>query len=83
MNNISVVDYKECFSCRSCFLSCPKNAIEMTENQEGFFYPTVAEDKCIDCGLCVKKCPSLNKIVKEDFEQFGLAVIAKDKNIKA
>ena len=81
MNNVSVVSYKDCFSCRSCFLSCPKNAIEMIENEEGFFYPKVTEDKCIDCGLCVKKCPSLNKDERENFEQFGLAVIAKDKNV--
>lgn len=79
MNNISLINYKKCFSCRSCFLSCPKNAIEMIENQEGFFYPKVIEDKCIDCGLCVKKCPSLNDVKKEDFEQYGLAVISKDK----
>ena len=81
MNNVSVVNYKDCFSCRSCFLSCPKNAIEMIENEEGFFYPKVTEDKCIDCGICVKKCPSLNKVERENFEQFGLAVIAKDKNV--
>ena len=81
MNNVSVVNYKNCFSCRSCFLSCPKNAIEMKENEEGFFYPKVTEDKCIDCGICVKKCPSLNKVEQENFEQYGLAVIAKDKNV--
>ena len=81
MNNVSVVNYKDCFSCRSCFLSCPKNAIEMIENEEGFFYPKVTEDKCIDCGICVKKCPSLNKVERENFEQYGLAVVAKDKNV--
>ena len=81
MNNVSVVNYKDCFSCRSCFLSCPKNSIEMIENEEGFFYPKVTEDKCIDCGICVKKCPSLNKVEREKFEQYGLAVIAKDKNV--
>ena len=79
MNSVSVVNYKDCFSCRSCFLSCPKNAIEMIENHEGFFYPRVAEDKCVDCGICVKKCPSLNNVEKEDFEMYGLAVISKDK----
>ena len=78
MINVSVVNYKDCFSCRSCFLSCPKNAIAMIENEEGFFFPKVTEDKCIDCGICVKKCPSLNKVERENFEQYGLAVIAKD-----
>lgn len=81
MNNISIVNYKDCFSCRSCFLSCPANAIEMVENGEGFFYTEVNEDKCTDCGLCVRKCPALNEVTREGFEQLGLAVVAKDKEI--
>ena len=34
MNNVSMINKKNCFSCRSCFFSCPKNAIEMKENEE-------------------------------------------------
>ena len=77
MNNVSVVNYRDCFSCRSCFLSCPKNAIEMIENSEGFFYPFVNEDACINCGLCEKHCP-VNFIFEKPKFNDTYAMILKD-----
>ena len=44
--SIAGLDTKKCLSCRSCFLTCPKNAIEMRENREGFFYPIINEMNC-------------------------------------
>ena len=78
VNNVSVVNYKNCFSCRSCFLSCPKNAIEMIENEEGFFYPSVDKDKCIDCGLCLKVCPTKKEITKDIEKQISKVIYLKD-----
>ena len=48
-----------CFECDSCYQICPKEAIKMVENQEGFSYPMINPDKCIDCGLCIKACPGI------------------------
>lgn len=50
---------EHCCGCASCANACPKGAIAMVQDQEGFFYPEVDEDLCVHCGLCVKKCPVL------------------------
>ena len=53
-----VIDSKElCCGCTACYSACPKNAITMCEDEEGFQYPKVDKGKCVDCGLCVQKCP--------------------------
>ena len=41
-----------------CEQICPKNAIKMEDDEEGFLRPVVDEDLCINCGLCIKKMPS-------------------------
>lgn len=50
----------ECCGCGACYNICPKKAIEMIEDEEGFKYPKINEEKCVKCGLCEKICPSLN-----------------------
>lgn len=47
---------KKCCGCAVCYNVCPKNAIEMKEDEYGFVYPYIDEDKCINCGLCKKMC---------------------------
>lgn len=54
-------DFNEkCYGCRNCENICPKGAIEIIENQEGFLVPKIDRNKCINCGLCDKKCPYSN-----------------------
>lgn len=50
----------KCFGCTACKKVCPKKAIEMKENEDGFLEPYIIEEKCIKCGMCEKKCPALN-----------------------
>lgn len=78
MSNISTLEKSRCYSCRSCFLSCPMCAIEMAENDEGFFYPQVNFEKCVDCGICAVRCPAMNPPVRENFTQTSKAVWLKD-----
>lgn len=47
----------DCCGCRSCEQICPRQAIEMKTDEEGFLYPHIILEKCIDCGLCNKVCP--------------------------
>ncbi|QUO31259.1 Coenzyme F420 hydrogenase/dehydrogenase, beta subunit C-terminal domain [Faecalicatena sp. Marseille-Q4148] len=47
----------QCCGCSACANKCPKNAITMRYDQEGFLYPTIDDKLCIECGLCVKICP--------------------------
>ena len=78
MNNINILNKKECTGCSVCFQVCPHNCIEMIETKEGFHYPVVDEKLCTDCGLCVKKCHALNDNFKTDFKQEFYDVRAND-----
>ena len=57
---ITIKDKKNCCGCSACVQRCPKQCISLTEDEEGFLYPLVDEEKCINCGLCEKVCPILN-----------------------
>ena len=48
---------EECCGCTACFAICPKDAIEMELDEEGFEYPKIREDKCITCRQCLAVCP--------------------------
>lgn len=47
---------KDCNGCGTCALRCPKKAITMIEDEEGFLYPIIDNKKCINCGLCQRIC---------------------------
>lgn len=59
---IKITDKEKCCGCHNCALVCPKNCITMKEDEEGFLYPAVDEDKCIDCGICEKSCPIISPL---------------------
>lgn len=50
----------DCCGCAACRNICPKQAIEMRQDEEGFLYPFVDKHKCVSCGLCRGVCPILN-----------------------
>ena len=56
---------ENCSGCHACFSSCPKEAISMLANNEGFLLPVIDKKKCVDCGVCEKVCPALNPIKGE------------------
>lgn len=48
---------EECCGCTACYAICPKEAISMVEDEEGFEYPQIDENKCVRCYQCIKVCP--------------------------
>ena len=56
-----VIERTKCTGCTCCINLCPKKAISININEEGFEYPIIDKTKCINCGLCKRKCPVLNK----------------------
>ncbi len=73
------MDMVNCSGCSACCSVCPKNAIEMITDKEGFLKPSVDNDKCINCGLCVKRCTYLNPQYTNDPDPKCYAVMAEDR----
>ncbi|MGN0773197.1 MAG: Coenzyme F420 hydrogenase/dehydrogenase, beta subunit C-terminal domain [Candidatus Ventricola sp.] len=48
----------ECSGCGACAGICPKGAITMQPDEEGFLYPAVDGSRCVECDLCEKRCPA-------------------------
>lgn len=51
----------DCNGCGLCENICPRNAVSMRQDSEGYTYPVVDESKCIKCGLCLDECNSIKK----------------------
>lgn len=52
---------KACTACTACMNACPKAAIHMEADSEGFFYPSVNYAQCCKCNVCEKTCPILRE----------------------
>lgn len=73
-------DTTKCCGCGACLAVCPKDAIAMQRDEEGFLYPVIDEDACIRCGLCEKRCPALG--VRTQRRGRALAAYHKDENTR-
>ncbi|WP_321995060.1 Coenzyme F420 hydrogenase/dehydrogenase, beta subunit C-terminal domain [Clostridium butyricum] len=77
-NNISKISKSQCCGCGICSITCPKYAITMTQDKEGFLYPTVCLDKCISCKKCLKVCVAYSQD-KRQMPFTGYAAINENK----
>ena len=48
-----------CTGCTACAAGCPKNAISMVRDGEGFARPVIDPEACVRCGHCTAVCPVL------------------------
>lgn len=74
-----VIKKELCTGCTACATICPKKAITLKEDKNGFRYPTIDEKKCVNCGLCKKICPVLNTDKNKSIEKY-YAAYNKDEN---
>ena len=51
---------KNCCNCTACMNICPKQAITIKPDENGFSFPEIDRDLCIECGLCNKVCAFQN-----------------------
>ena len=55
-----LADRTHCTGCTACRNICPKGAISMVRDKEGFAFPAVDPEKCVHCGACTAVCPMLH-----------------------
>lgn len=46
----------ECCGCTACMSICPRLAITMIADEEGFLYPHINQALCVECSLCKQVC---------------------------
>ena len=71
---------KNCTACGACVQTCPKNCIELKQDENGFLYPNVNVAECLDCGLCDKVCP-INKQSNEEKSPKAYACAVADETM--
>ena len=78
---VKLVEKPYCTGCAACKAVCPRHAITMRQDAEGFIYPYIDASKCIGCGICKQACPSLNQGVARS--PLGVcAAMAKDDTLR-
>ncbi len=80
---INITDKEKCCGCAACKCICPKDAINMIYDEEGFLYPQVNMDDCINCDLCEKACPVITKSNYEEQIKLAYAVKSLDENVRS
>lgn len=71
---------EQCSGCGVCMNVCPKSAIVMKADDEGFLQPFVDIDKCVECGACEKKCPAINPLERQGVERPKAFVLWSNKD---
>ena len=71
-----------CTGCGACVSACPKNALTLSYNDEGFYYPHLNEDLCVRCKLCEKVCHVLKNDLPEEPSREFTPIMLKAKSKK-
>jgi len=62
------IDTDRCKSCGYCVISCPQEALAISDslNENGYNYVECDESKCVKCGICYTVCPDVVFELTED-----------------
>lgn len=67
MKNNNITRLTNCYGCGVCTAACPQKIINLKENRDGFYIPTIKDtDACTNCGICLKVCSFNNPIEFEN-----------------
>lgn len=56
---VTLASEGKCTGCMACVQCCPKQAIHIYENSQGFLLPEIDTKSCISCTKCEQTCPIL------------------------
>lgn len=75
----------KCTGCGACVSVCPRNALTLNYNEEGFYIPYLDQSACIGCGLCNKSCQAINPatVTDTDSRHIFMAKAADKSLVKA
>ena len=65
-------DKGKCYGCEACVQICPKSALKMEEDDEGFRYPILNKDLCVKCSLCHQVCLYENMPVRYGKDKYEI-----------
>lgn len=68
-------ELQDCCGCTACAAVCPRHAISFQENNRGFFYPIVNEEKCVGCLKCEEVCSYKLDIQKNNYDKDELIAV--------
>lgn len=71
-----------CCGCGGCSVVCPRSAIIIKMDHEGFLYPHLMTESCIECGLCLKICPINQKNAAPSYSEKCYAAYSKNKSLR-
>lgn len=73
---------QHCSGCGACVNTCGCRAIELINDEDGFVYPKIDDEKCVDCGMCKKVCPFSGENKTAENQKFYAAKSRSDSVIK-
>lgn len=80
VNMPQLAAHDRCTGCGACSSGCPKGAIRMAPDREGFLYPEVT-DGCVQCGHCAHVCPVQKQREHRTAPQ-AFAVWSRDESVR-
>jgi coenzyme F420-reducing hydrogenase beta subunit len=72
---------KDCCGCAACMNACPKKAITMDPDEDGYLYPVADQVLCVECELCKKVCAFQNILVNWKEPLSVYAAINKNQSV--
>ena len=72
---------EDCTACGACVQVCPKSAIRLVDDGNGFMYPKVDTSLCVECENCKKVCPTDKTMLFPSKEGVAVAGYCRDEDV--